>query len=137
MWTNVYYICERWNYYICEQSFTTLVDFYYICERSLIYTFVNITTFRRVTTFVGATGPSPWVPIGATVIIWTILHPLPIRMISNKFGWNLITRSGDENENVKKFTHDGRRTNIDDNISLHLLLLFILKLTWNWSGLVL
>ena len=62
-------------------------------------------------------GPSPWAPMWATAILWTTLHPLPIRMIPTKFGWNRLTRSGEEDENVKVYgrrtTDDARRTTDD------------------------
>ena len=53
---------------------------------------------------------SPWKRAGP--LIWKNLNPLHLRMLCAKFGWNWPSSSGEEDENVKKFTdgQTGRQT---------------------------
>jgi hypothetical protein len=87
---------------------------------------------------------SPWK--WPMVIIWTNLNPLPPRMICTKFGWNWLSGSGEEVENVNVYRRTDRRTPGDQNSSLELSLqlfgenvgnLSYMSLRWKnkiWSG---
>ena len=50
--------------------------------------------------------------------IWTNLNSLHLRMLCAKFGLNWPTGSGDEDENVKRFTTTTTTTNFDQKSSL-------------------
>ena len=66
---------------------------------------------------------SSWKKTGS--FIWTILNPFRPRMFCAKFGWNLPSGSGEEDENVKSLDTDGqtdRDKQTDDRWSE--------KLTW-------
>ena len=85
------------------------------CKKSSLYCFwVWRRRFLKYTPFFFLWGPPPG-PLEATCSPWTNLGPYPQRMIPTKFGWNLPTGSGEEDENVKSLrtTHDARRTTDD------------------------
>ena len=59
---------------------------------------------------------------------WTKLNPLHPRMLWTKFGWNWLSSSGEEDENVKGLRTDGQGRTVDQKSSLELLAQLSLKL---------
>ena len=57
---------------------------------------------------------SPWKR--ARPFIWTYLNPLHPRMLCAKFGWNWLSSSGEEDENVKSLQTDGQTDDVQQVI---------------------
>ena len=85
-------------------------------------------SFEKLVSFLSG-GPCPWYPLGATPTIWTNLGPIHLRIIPAKFGWNPAVSFQEEDENVKKFTHDGWRTTHDGRRAMAIAHLS-LRLRW-------
>ena len=69
---------------------------------------------------------SPWKRAGP--FIWTNLNSLHSRMLCAKFGWNLLSCSGEEDENGKIYRRTDRQTDDGQQVIRTALLSF--QLSW-------